>query len=71
MNSDCLWNKGGKNSNLVFLEVNHISLKVHAPVPIEGGAGLFPYENSLSYFARYQSILSAQNIDVVQIGSWP
>ena len=25
-------------------------------VPIEGGAGLFPYENSLRYFARYQFI---------------
>ena len=25
------------------------------PVPIEDGAGLFPYENSLSYFTRYQS----------------
>ena len=53
--------------NLVFLEVNHISLKVHAPVPIEGGASLFPYENSLSYFAMYKFILSAKNLDVVQI----
>ena len=53
--------------NLVFLEVNnHISLKVHAPVPIEGGASLFPYANSLSYFARYQFIFSAK-YDVVQI----
>ena len=26
--------------NLVFLEVNHISLKVHAPIPSDGGAGL-------------------------------
>ena len=37
------------------------------PVPIEGGAGLLPYENSLSYFARWQFIFSAKNLDVVQI----
>ena len=37
------------------------------PIPIKGGAGLFPYENSLSYFARYQFIFSAKNLDDVQI----
>ena len=36
------------------LEVNHVSLEVHAPIPIEDEAGLFPYKKSLSYFARYQ-----------------
>ena len=28
----------------------------------ESGAGLFAYENSLSYFAKYQFILSTQNL---------
>ena len=53
---------------LGVLEVNHIFGSSH-PIPIEGGAGLFSYEskNSLSYFARYQFILSAQNFDDVQI----
>ena len=35
------------------------------PVPIKGG--LVSYEISLSYFARYQFIPSAKNLDVVQI----
>ena len=37
------------------------------PIPIEGGAGLFLYENSLTYFSRQQFTLPAQELDVVQI----
>ena len=38
---------------LVLLEVNR-RYKVHIPVPIEGGAGLFCYKNSPTYFTRQQ-----------------
>ena len=34
------------------LELIYFFLSSH-PVPLECGAGPFPYENSLSYFARY------------------
>ena len=57
----------GVSLNLVFLEVNHISFLHSHHVPIEFGVSLFPYENSLLYFAKYQFILSAKNLDVVQI----
>ena len=42
------------------------------PINIGGGAGLFPYENSLSYFARYQfSLSSLQRILMLpKSGSW-
>ena len=38
-----------------------------SPGPIEDGAGLFSYENSLYYFARYQFIFYAKDLDVFRI----
>ena len=45
---------------------SHIFKSSHTPSLLRG-AGLFPYENSLSFFAMYQLIFSAKNPDVVQI----
>ena len=57
--------------NMVILNQNvliYICICSESTRPrIECGAGLFPYEYSFSHFARYQFILSVQNLYVVQI----